>query len=203
MTPIRKHFREVPKPFLLLILIAGMVLFSSCSGTASKEIDTLRQQVWKKPDDAEAWFRLGNAYARYQQYPKAEEAYRKALAVNPAFEKVFPALGATCFNQGNYPDALVYFKKYQALSPDDSLRNYDLGNVFLQMQEYGKAIDAYRRSVANSISFDEAYYNLGICYIRTGRQKEAEEIYELLVKKNNYLAVSLKNHFKRADTRER
>lgn len=200
MIHVRKHFGSILKTLALPALLGGMTVFSSCASPSSKEIDNLQQQVWKNSGDAEAWFRLGNAFARNEQYRKASEAYREALSIDPDKEQLLAALGAASFNQGNYREALVYFTKYQALAPDDSLRNYDIGNVLLQMREYDKAIAAYRRAIENSVSFDEAYYNLGVCYARTGRAAEAEEIYELLVKKNNYLAVSLKNHFKSADS---
>ncbi len=195
-----KHFRVAVKPLFGLLLLTALGTASSCTGNASKEINDLQQEAWKNSGDAGAWFRLGNAYARNEQYRKAEESYREALSIDPGLEEVLQALGAASFNQGNYRNALVYFTKYHALSPDDSLRNYDLGNVFLQLQEYDKAIAAYQRAIANSASFDLAYYNLGVCFARTGKGAEAEEIYQLLVKKNNYLAVSLKNHFNRADS---
>lgn len=198
MIHMLKHFRRAVKPLFGLLLLAGLGIASSCSGQASKEINDLQQEAWKNSRDASAWLRLGNAYARNEQYRKAEDAYREALSIDPGLEEGLQALGAASFNQGNYRDALVYFTKYHALSPDDSLRNYDLGNVFLQLQEYDKAIAAYQRAIANSASFDLAYYNLGVCYARTGKGAEAEEIYKLLVNKNNYLAVSLKNHFNRA-----
>lgn len=200
MIHMLKHFRRAVKPLFGLLLLAGVAIASSCSGQASKEINDLQQEAWKNSGDANAWFRLGNAYARSEQYPKAEEAYREALSIDPGLEEVLQALGASSFNQGNYSDALSYFTKYHALSPDDSLRNYDLGNVFLQLHDYDKAITAYQRAISNSASFDLAYYNLGVCYTRTGNMAEAKEIYEWLVKKNNYLAVSLKNHFNRADS---
>ncbi|MBM3163618.1 MAG: tetratricopeptide repeat protein [Chlorobi bacterium] len=202
MIHVRKHFRRAVRLFSVLLLLAGLAVYSSCSEPVSKEISDLQQLAWKNSGDAEAWFRLGNAYARNQQYRNAQDAYREALEVDPGLDKALQALGATYFNQRDYPEALVYFTRYQKLAPDDSLRNYDLGNVFLQMQQYDRAIAAYRTAIVNSISFEEAYYNLGVCYLRTGRTAEAEEIYEFLVRKNNYLAVSLKNHFNRKEARK-
>ena len=201
MIHVSKHFRATVKPLILLAFFSCLAALSSCGGQQnSKEIETLQQEAWKQSGDASSWFRLGNAYAQSQQYRKAEEAYHKALDLDPDLENLLPALGAASFNQGNYSEALGYFKKHQAKAPSDSLRNYDLGNAYMQMQRYPEAIAAYKRAIANSVSFVEAYYNLGVCYARSGRRAEAEEIYELLVRKNNYLAVSLKNHVDRTDS---
>lgn len=200
MIHIPKHFRKTAKPLTLLAIIASLAVVSACGDPQSREIESLQREAWKKSGDASSWFRLGNAHARNQEYRKAEEAYRKALELDPALENLMPALGAASFNQGNYSEALGYFKKHQEQAPDDSLRNYDLGNAFMQMKRYPEAIAAYKRAIANSVSFNEAYYNLGVCYARTGRSAEAKEIYEVLVRKNNYLAVSLKNHVDRTDS---
>lgn len=195
-----KHFRKTLGVFVLSLMLSGGASYlAACSEPAAKEISELQRKTWNNPDDAALWLRLGNAYARAENYRKAEESYRKALSVDSSFAAALPALGAACFNQRNYPEALVHFRKYRELAPDDSLRNYDVGNVLLQMQEYDKAITAYQKAIANSLFFEEAYYNLAICCLRSGNRTRAEEIYRLLVKKNNYLAVSLKEHLDRAD----
>ncbi len=79
-------------------------------------------------------------------------------------------------------------------SPKDSLRLYDLGNALMQMKAYAEAADAYGEAIDNSRSFTEAHYNLAVCFIKTGRMDEARQIYNWLLDKNNYLAVSLQNH---------
>ncbi len=186
------------KPLLTVVVIflSGFAaLASSGCDSAAKELNDLQQAVWQNPEDPQAYVRLGNAYARRQQYEKAVDSYEKALALNPqSGMTVYPALGAAYFNRKQYPEALEYFKKSLEFSPDDSLRFYDIGNVYLQLEKCDLAIDAYIQAIANSTAFEEAYYNLAICYIRTGQKAKAQEIYAWLQDKNNYLAVSLERH---------
>ncbi|MBV5319637.1 MAG: tetratricopeptide repeat protein [Chlorobium phaeobacteroides] len=198
MNGLLKQFRAGKNLFLPLVLLSGLLVLASCN-KPSKEISSLQQEVWKNPGDAEASIKLGTAYARNRQYAEADKAFTDALALDPKIEEVYAALGAVAFNQKKYDRALKYFNTYRSFSPDDSLRNYDVGNVYLQMEKYEPAIAAYRKAIANSTAFEEAYYNLGFCYARSGRNDEAVEIYNWLVSKNNYLAVSLKNHLQKTD----
>ena len=184
---------------IVVIFLSGLaVLTSSGCDSASKELNNLQQAVWQHPEDPQAYIKLGNAYARQQQYDKAVDSYEKALALNPqSGMTVYPALGAAYFNQKQYAQALDYFKKSLEFAPDDSLRFYDIGNVYLQLEKCDLAIDAYLQAIENSNAFEEAHYNLAICYIRTGQKAKAQGIYAWLQDKNNYLAVSLERHLEK------
>ncbi|WP_237073358.1 tetratricopeptide repeat protein [Prosthecochloris sp. GSB1] len=184
---------------LAMLTVSMAVTLWGCDESA-KEINDLQQAVWQNPDDAQNYVRLGNAYSRKQQYDDAVDAYEKALALKPETGRsVYPALGAAYFNRQNYVQALDYFEKSLEYAPDDSLRHYDIGNVYLQMERCDKAIDAYGKAIAHSEAFAEAYYNLAICYIRTNREEQAREILSWLQEKNNYLAVSLERHLEKGD----
>ncbi len=182
------------------MLLTGLSLLSSCSRTPD-EINNLQQEVWKNPKSVEAYMHLGNAYARAQRYKEATEAYKSALAINPDLDEAVHALGAVSFHEKNYAGAVTYFQKHLEHAPKDSLRLYDLGNAYMQLQQYTKAAEAYNGAIENSELFVEAHYNLAICYIHTGRKAEAEAIYKWLLVKNNYLAVSLQNHLKKENSR--
>jgi tetratricopeptide (TPR) repeat protein len=181
--------------FFVFMLLAAMTILTSCN-RKSDDINFLQQEVWKQPQDANAYMVLGNALARKQRYNEAADAFKSALAINPDLDEANHALGAISFNQKNYDGALVYFKKRLESAPKDSMRLYDLGNVYMQMKQYDKAAGAYNEAIDNSEAFAEAHYNLAVCYIHTGRKAEVEAIYEWLLVKNNYLAVSLQRHIK-------
>ncbi|MEI6846946.1 MAG: tetratricopeptide repeat protein [Chlorobiaceae bacterium] len=178
---------------IAFMLLAGLIILTSCS-SKSGEISQLQQEVWTRPQNAESFMRLGNALARDQRYNEATEAFKNALAINPKLDMAYRALGAIAFNQNNYNSALFYFQKYLERAPKDPVRLYDVGNAYMKLKQYDKAIKAYSDAVDKSESFAEAHYNLAICYINTGRRAEAEAIYEWLLVKNNYLAFSLQRH---------
>ncbi len=196
MVHIDRHPYTLPLLAAVVILLSGFgaLTLSGCD-SSSKELNELQQAVWQNPDDPQVYINLGNAYARQQKYDQAVESYEKALSLNPkSGMTVYPALGAAYFNRKQYSRALVYFQKSLEYAPDDSLRFYDIGNVYLQLQKCDLAIEAYLQAIENSTAFEEAHYNLAICYIRTGNNAKAREIYTWLQDKNNYLAVSLERH---------
>ncbi len=191
----RQHFKSALQTIVILMLTGiSLTLLSGCD-QSSRQIKDLQQEVWQNPDNPEAYIKLGTAHARQQQYDAAVDAYEKALSLDPdSGERVFPVLGAIAFNREEYEKALDYFRKSLEFSPEDSLRFYDMGNVYLKLERNEEAIDAYTRAIENSISFEEAYYNLAISYIRNDQKTEAEKIYAWLQERNNYLSVSLERH---------
>ncbi|MFZ4525898.1 MAG: tetratricopeptide repeat protein [Chlorobium sp.] len=188
-----QHSRSGISRFFAFILLSGLTLCTSCNSKPN-EINSLQQQVWKNPQDANACMMLGNAFARSQRYREASEAFKSALAINPELDDARHALGAVAFNQKNYTEALTFFQQHLERSPKDSLRLYDLGNVYMQLKQFDKAAKLYNEAIENSESFIDAHYNLAVCYTHTGRETEAEAIYKWLLDKNNYLAVSLQKH---------
>ncbi len=178
---------------LRVLLLAFLFMLSSCS-KKSDDINLLRELAWKNPKDAALQVRLGNAYVHDKRFVEADEAYRNALAINPDMDDASHALGALAFNRKNYQEALVFFTKHLEHAPKDSLRLYDVGNVYMQLNQLDKAAGFYRASIDNSTAFVEAHYNLAVCCARTGKLAEAQAIYRWLLLKNNYLAVSLQRH---------
>jgi tetratricopeptide (TPR) repeat protein len=193
MNHLQPHSRAGKSYLFVLMLLAGLTMLTSCNRTQN-EINSLQQQVWKNPQNANAQLQLGNAYARSKRYSEASAAYKSALAINPSLDEALHALGAVAFNQKNYIEAEGYFQKHLERSPKDSLRLYDLGNVSMQLGKFDKAAKLYSKAIENSDAFTDAHYNLAVCYINTGRRAEAEAIYEWLLVKNNYLAISLQKH---------
>ncbi|MEI8185127.1 MAG: tetratricopeptide repeat protein [Chlorobiaceae bacterium] len=194
MKPYLSHSKTGIQRPLVSVLLAGLTLLTSCN-RSSNDLKTLQQQVWKNPKDAGAYMLLGNGYARSERYSEAADAYKSALAINPKLEEANHALGAVAFNQKNYAESLKYFQKHLEYAPKDSLTLYDIGNAYMQLKQFDKAAESYSAAIDNSESFTEAHYNLAICYLNTGQRAEAQTIYEWLLKKNNYLAVSLQKHF--------
>jgi tetratricopeptide (TPR) repeat protein len=59
------------------------------------------------------------------------------------------------------------------LKSDYPLAHFNLGNVYLDEGEYGKAIESFKQaSLLDSIA-PGAYYNMGVAYIELGQQDEA------------------------------
>jgi tetratricopeptide (TPR) repeat protein len=187
--------RTLPKRILIFIGLLALPVLSSCT-KPHDDIRSLQQEVWQHPGDTGALMNLANAFARAKRYDEAAEAYSGALKIDPELDAAYHSLGAVRFNQERYSEARDWFRKHLDRAPTDSLRNYDLGNALMQLKDYGRAAEAYEAAIANSRSFTEAHYNLAVCFTHLDRMAEARQIYDWLLDKNNYLAVSLQSHLK-------
>ncbi|MBA2458468.1 MAG: tetratricopeptide repeat protein [Gemmatimonadales bacterium] len=79
----------------------------------------VQELVAKYPDDERAHFLLGNAWFGQQEYAKAVEAYRKAVAINAEFSPAYNSLGYVYRPMERYDEAEAAFKKYIELIPED------------------------------------------------------------------------------------
>ena len=50
-----------------------------------------------------------------------------------------------CFNRGNYPSAIKYYKDYLKINPDSAKTNYQLGVIYQEEGEYIQSIFFYEK----------------------------------------------------------
>jgi tetratricopeptide (TPR) repeat protein len=70
-----------------------------------------------KPDSAEAYFDLGNAFHRRKNYAQAIACYQKARQHKPEFIEAHYNLGNTYLNQGKFDEATTCYQQALVLSP--------------------------------------------------------------------------------------
>jgi tetratricopeptide (TPR) repeat protein len=189
---LKPYIAVLFRRLLILFCLAGL---SACHNKESR-IKELQQEVWQHPEDARGYLNLGKEYSRQQKYDDAISSYRRAIELEPGLDEAYSALGAAYFYKKEYNAALPWMQKRVAIAPDDSLRHCDLANVYFQLKRYDDAIASYQKAIDNSYAFHEAWYSMGICYIKMGKIDEARKILKWLQNKNNYLAVSLERHLK-------
>jgi tetratricopeptide (TPR) repeat protein len=56
-------------------------------------------------------------------------------------------LGVICTNRGQHADGVSYLLRAEALRPNDSILQANLGSAFGAVQRFDKAVDAYRRAI--------------------------------------------------------
>jgi tetratricopeptide (TPR) repeat protein len=83
------------------------------------------------------------------------------------------AEGQLAYLRGDFPTALVSFKKAALASPDYAAAQYGLGNAYLATNQPGEAYSAYGRAITLSKDMAPAYKGAGDALTRLGRTKEA------------------------------
>lgn len=116
--------------------------------------------------------REGNKLYENEKYTESEIEYRKSLEVNPRSVEGTFNLGNALYKQGKFPEAA---EQYQLLmgqgermveTPEGKDRlsgvYHNLGNIFMNGKDYGKAVESYKQSLRLNPHDDETRYNLAL-----------------------------------------
>ena len=116
--------------------------------------------------------REGNELYKGEKYTESEIAYRKSLEVNPRSTEGTYNLGNASYTQGKSPDAaqqyqLIVGQEAKLLAtPEGKARlsqaYHNMGNIFMNSKEYGKAVEMYKQSLRLNSRDDETRYNLAL-----------------------------------------
>ena len=68
------------------------------------------------------------------------------------------------FMQRDYPDALACYRRAIALAPETPELHFNLGNTFLELQNWDEAVVCFQRTLSLSPGFTDAHVNLGIAH---------------------------------------
>ncbi len=106
--------------------------------------------VQAQPGSVKAWFSLGNLYQTQGDLPKAEEAYKKALTIQPLIP-IYNNLGYTLHQQGKLEEAITYYQKALELQPNCSEAQVNLGNLLYTQGKLSVEQKAYYAQLNNKL----------------------------------------------------
>lgn len=116
------------------------------SGQPEKTTAVLKMRVEISPDDAGAYWRLGNHYKWSGQLVKAQQAFEKILELDASDSRVLTELSDLYRAQGDMEQAIDYALKYSQQEPEDmsaaarlGLLYQDTGERELARQQFEKA----------------------------------------------------------------
>lgn len=140
--------------------LIGIVALVFCVGTVSAQ-KAERKNV-----------REGNKLYQNEKFTEAEIAYRKSLEVNPRSTEGTYDLGNALYKQKKFPEAAEQYQlvagqgEKLAETAEGKARLsqvfHNMGNIFMQNKDYGKAVQSYRQSLRLNPSDDETRYNLAL-----------------------------------------
>ena len=116
--------------------------------------------------------REGNKLYESEKYTESEIAYRKSLEVNPRSTEGTYNLGNSLYKQGKFPEAAEQYQliagqgEKMVATPEGKARlsevYHNMGNIFMQNKDYGKAVEVYKQSLRLNPKDDETRYNLAL-----------------------------------------
>jgi tetratricopeptide (TPR) repeat protein len=139
-------------------------------GKDAEAIAKFEEAVAAKPDLAAGWQALAKVNLRAKSYPKAIEAANKALTFDSDEPDMYGVLYESYKATGDSAKAAEARKKMPANAPA-------LFNDAAKLINSGKDADAeplLKQAIAADEKFAQAYYELGMVQVRTGKNADAK-----------------------------
>jgi tetratricopeptide (TPR) repeat protein len=135
------------------------------------------------PDSYRVRVMRGEAYEKSeeQDFEKALEEYRQALAAKPDLPGVHYAVGRILWKMRRWGDAVPYLQKELQKNPHHALANYYLGSSYMFLENREEAIRCLERAVQAQPGLEHAHRDLGKALAKAGRFEEALASYRRVV----------------------
>lgn len=161
-------------------------------GETEEAIELLERALELQPEASSLHHVLGLAYRKLGDLEKAKEH----LALNKSVEVLFPdpwvtdlntllkgsrlhlKAGNRAMDDGEFEEALVWFRRAVEADPEDKLAQNNLGYVLAEMKQPEEAMEAFRRALEIDPDYVVAHLNLAAALRTQGRYAEAVEHYE-------------------------
>jgi Flp pilus assembly protein TadD len=139
----------------------------------AEAIRKYQDYLTRKPDDADAHFDLGNAYANLKQNADAETQYEKAISLNPKFDVAYVNLGIVLM-QSDPAAAIEPLQHAAELLPKEARPRFLLGWAYERTGKLPLAIEQYRAAVKLDDKTSEAHFALGRALLASNQPADAE-----------------------------
>ncbi len=154
---------------------------------ARKLLDDLSREAEAKPNDLNAWNRLGEATFRASMFDpeflgKSMEAYGRVLKLDPDNLDALRGMGNIHYDRGSYDQAIAAYEHYLKKKPKDPEVLTDLGTMYLYTGNADQAIVQYNKALAEKPDLFEAYFNMGVAYVRMNDQTRARAALDHAIK---------------------
>ncbi|MEM9731501.1 MAG: tetratricopeptide repeat protein [Myxococcota bacterium] len=106
-------------------------------------------------------------------FDRAEEAYRKALSLDPTLSNALTNLGNLNYRRDRLDDAEEFYRRALECDPEQPEALYNLGFLYFERDEVDHAVVLFRQAVRSDPSFADAHFNLAMALEERGDQAGA------------------------------
>jgi len=197
----RKQLEEVikivpdyPNPYALLAMTH---LFDLWYGSDypiisfAQATKAVKEALALDDNNSDAYAALSYLSIMRKQHENAIAAAERAVALNPSGADAYSILGYVLYQSDRPKEAIKYIEAAINLNPFPPSQYYHtLGHAHFSVEQYYKALEAYRKAV--QIEYKDIFAHLGLTatYSILGWEKEAKESAEELLKLNPKLSIN-------------
>jgi rhomboid protease GluP len=136
------------------------------AGRTVNAIADLAESVRKNPKFTEGFFLLGQAYFQRQQYSEAEQAFRRALALDPQGSDVRYQLAVTLMAERRPKDALAAFEEIAKRDPANVSAQMGIGAAAELDGDYERALRAFQVAARVDPANPQVYASIGFAALQ-------------------------------------
>lgn len=125
------------------------------------------------PDNADAYYRRGDANDEMGEYGKAIVDYNKAIELDPNHALAYYNRGCAYGEINEYGKAIADYNKVIELRPNHALAYYNRGYAYSEIGEHEKATADYNKTIELDPDDADAYYSRGLAYRKKGEVPRA------------------------------
>jgi predicted O-linked N-acetylglucosamine transferase (SPINDLY family) len=137
----------------------------------------LSQLSIQAPRDADIWLCLGYIAGNRQEYERAVDYFKKAIAIEPGNAKILFNYGIALRDVGNFDNAIEVFKKSLEKEPNNTETLDCLAHAYMNSGSLVEAIAVFKKSLHINPNQAETQSNLGSIYQAQGELSKAEKRY--------------------------
>lgn len=159
------------------IALLGLSLIARQSNQLQPALRMAEAALLAGRDSALAWANFGDVLSALAQIPKAEAAFRHAIALDSTITAAHYGLGNLLAVREDFRAALSSFQASVKLAPNISDSQFAQAFAHAKLGAHAQAIAGYRRAIQLRPGFAAAWLNLGVELIADGRSQLADLCY--------------------------
>lgn len=133
-------------------------------GKVEEALEVYQDAVKQYADYATLWNNKGMVHHQQEQFDEAEQAYGRALEINPNFVLAQYNFGALKMRQGEPALAMAYLQHASQLDDADADIWYNLGMCMQQLNAHEEAIQYFRETLILRYDYDAAIFAIAVSF---------------------------------------
>jgi len=174
------------------------------SNQEAKAIEAYRQAIRINPEDAFAWYDLGNNYLiafLISNYPadwgdgschdpgiddalaKAIDSYQQAIRIDPDYAFAWHNLGNAYYRSNQRSKAIEAYHQAIRIIPKNAFAWFNLGCTYYHdSKQVSKMFEAYQQAIRINPEYADAWNNISVAYSRENQYDKEDEACQQVIR---------------------
>jgi len=155
--------------------------------------NTYQPLAEKYPNDIRLHNNLGYALEKLEKYDSAEQAYLRAIQLNPTSTVTFENLGRCLVDKGSIQKGLEVLNYSIQRGSRDPATFVKAGDAAAVLEHFVEAAQYYDFALTRFPKNPTLWYNMGLYWQKAGRLRDAASCYQQAIKRNPSFGYAYNN----------